>query len=79
MKKLFGFLRYEECECHPLPSFGPFKSYPLDYIQEIHLPVVGFVKLDLARPYKGISQYGVFVKAFGKLWIAIAGWTHAKR
>ena len=41
MKKFWGMVRYEECECHPLPSFGPFKRYELDYLREISLPPVG--------------------------------------
>ena len=79
MKKLWGMLRFEECECHPLPAFGPFKMYPMDYIQELHLPPVGAIMIDLARPHKGVRTFGVFVKAFGKLWIFSPVWTHAKR
>lgn len=79
MKKLWGMLRYEECECHPMPSFGPFKTYPLEYIQEMQMPPVGAIMIDLARPYKGTRTFGVFVKAFGKLWIFSPVWTHAKR
>lgn len=79
MNKLFGMLKYEECECHPLSSFGPFKTYPVDYIQELHLPLMGAVMIDLARPYKGIRTFGVFVKAFEKLWIFSPVWAHEKR
>jgi hypothetical protein len=79
MKKPWGFMQYQECECHPLPSIGPFKRYKLDYLREVHLPSVGLIKIDLARPYKGTSQFGVLVKAFGSLWICIFGWTHARR
>lgn len=69
MRRLFGRLMFEECECHPLPSLGPFKRYVCDYLQELGLPPLGVVTIDLARPYKGIRTTGVFVKALGSLWI----------
>lgn len=70
MNKLFAKLSFEECDCHPLPVFGPFKKYRcVDYLQELALPPLGVVTIDLARPYKGTRTTGVFVKAFGSLWI----------
>ena len=67
LKSLFGKVQYEECDCHPLPSFGPFKWYKLDYLREIHLPTMGIAMVALARPHRGTVTFGLFVKAFGKL------------
>lgn len=73
--KLLGLLTFEECECHPLPSFGPLKRYKLDYLREIHMPPAGVIMISLARPYKGTKTFGLFVKAFGSLWICNVAWT----
>jgi hypothetical protein len=77
--RIFGMLVYDECECHPLDSFGPFKRYKLDYTQEMALPLAGAIKINLARPHKGVVTFGGFAKAFGFIWIVTVAWTHARR
>lgn len=79
MRPPWGLLTFEECECHPTPQWGPFKKHKIDYLQEMHLPVFGIVKTDLARPHKGVITFSLFVKAFGNLWMFTFGWSYAKR
>lgn len=61
-------ISYEECECHPLPSFLFFRLYECrDYVQDISVPVVGRAEIILARPWKGKKDVGFYVKVFGHI------------
>jgi hypothetical protein len=78
MNRIFGRLMYEECECHPLPSFGPFKRYRFsNYYQESQAALMGLTMIKLARPYKGQRQFGIFLNIFGSIWIVNFAWTNA--
>lgn len=62
-------LTITECDCHPMPQFGPIKTRKLSYDQVIMGASFGTVTVILARPYKGSIDKGFFVKIFGTLYV----------
>ena len=66
-----------ECECHPMTQWGPFKWRKLEYLQDLNFRAFGWTHVILARPHKGCTDIGMYVKAFGYIWTVALRRVHA--